>query len=143
MAQFASDPAFVAAHATPLAIHFKPIEGKQISIPDANGKPAGAFYVAPAKGSKVAIIMIHEFWGLNDHIKKEAEHMHAETGYAVLAVDLYEGKVATDAKVASGYMAAVDQARATAIVTTRPRIMATVVLRTRTRFQRRREPRVM
>jgi carboxymethylenebutenolidase len=42
-----------------------------------------------------AVIMIHEWWGLNEHIKHQADVL-ARQGYVVLAVDLYGGKVATD-----------------------------------------------
>jgi carboxymethylenebutenolidase len=42
-----------------------------------------------------AIIMIHEFWGLNDNIKDMAKQMAAE-GYVIMAVDLYNGEVATN-----------------------------------------------
>ncbi len=42
-----------------------------------------------------AVIMIHEWWGLNEHIKDQADLL-AKEGYAVLAVDLYSGEVATD-----------------------------------------------
>ena len=41
------------------------------------------------------IVMIHEWWGLNDNIKDMAEQMASE-GYIVLAVDLYNGEVTTD-----------------------------------------------
>jgi carboxymethylenebutenolidase len=41
-----------------------------------------------------AVVMIHEWWGLNDNIKDMA-NMLAKEGYVVLAVDLY-GEVATD-----------------------------------------------
>lgn len=39
------------------------------------------------------VVMIHEWWGLNDHIKNMADEL-AKEGYAVLAVDLFNGKVA-------------------------------------------------
>src|SRR5215208_1361280 len=42
-----------------------------------------------------AVIMIHEWWGLNEHIKNQADIL-AQEGYVVLAVDLYGGEVATD-----------------------------------------------
>lgn len=46
-------------------------------------------------GKYPAIVMIHEFWGLNDNIKDMAKQMAME-GYVVLAVDLY-GEVTADA----------------------------------------------
>jgi carboxymethylenebutenolidase len=42
-----------------------------------------------------AVIMIHEWFGLNEHIKNQADLL-AKEGYVVLAVDLYRGEVATD-----------------------------------------------
>jgi carboxymethylenebutenolidase len=42
-----------------------------------------------------AVIMIHEWWGLNNHIKDMA-NLLAKEGYVVLAADLYNGKVAAD-----------------------------------------------
>lgn len=52
-------------------------------------KPSTAVEGAPA------IIVIQEWWGLNDNIRAMAEKMAGE-GYIALAVDLYEGKVASD-----------------------------------------------
>ena len=40
-----------------------------------------------------AVVMIHEWWGLNENIKNMAENL-AKEGYVVLAVDLYNGQVA-------------------------------------------------
>jgi carboxymethylenebutenolidase len=41
-----------------------------------------------------AVVMIHEWWGLNDNIKDMADELASE-GYVVLAADLYNGEVAT------------------------------------------------
>src|SRR5439155_25655710 len=46
-------------------------------------------------GAKLpAVIVIHEWWGLNDWVKEEAGKL-ADQGYVTLAIDLYRGKVAT------------------------------------------------
>ena len=45
-------------------------------------------------GNFPGVVMIHEWWGLNDNIKEMANKL-ASHGYIVLAVDLYDGKVAT------------------------------------------------
>jgi len=45
-------------------------------------------------GDYPGIVMIHEWWGLNDNIKAMADNL-ASHGYVVLAVDLYDGDVAT------------------------------------------------
>lgn len=52
------------------------------------------YLAKPAAGSNYpGVVMIHEWWGLNDNIKGMAEKLASE-GYIVLAVDLYAGKVA-------------------------------------------------
>jgi carboxymethylenebutenolidase len=58
------------------------------------------FLVVPEKpGRYPGIVVIHEWWGLNDWVKEETEKLAAQ-GYVALAVDLYRGKVATDAATA-------------------------------------------
>jgi dienelactone hydrolase len=48
------------------------------------------------KGARPGVLVVHEFWGLNDYARHRAE-MLAELGYTALAVDMYgEGKVAAD-----------------------------------------------
>jgi len=56
-----------------------------------------------AKGKLPAIVVIHEWWGLNDWVKEEASKL-ADQGYVTLAVDLYRGKVATTADEAHELM---------------------------------------
>ncbi|MGB8188403.1 MAG: dienelactone hydrolase family protein [Nitrososphaeraceae archaeon] len=53
-----------------------------------------------------AVIMIHEWWGLNNHIKDMA-NLLAKEGYVVLAADLYNGKVAADANEAGNLVQSV------------------------------------
>ncbi|MBI4452907.1 dienelactone hydrolase family protein [Candidatus Woesearchaeota archaeon] len=56
--------------------------------------PAKGYLAQPKEpGNYPGIVMIHEWIGLNDYVKEMARQLAAE-GYVVLAVDLYEGKVA-------------------------------------------------
>ena len=68
---------------------------------------------ANAKAPLPAIVVIHEWWGLNDNIKHWADRLAAD-GYAAVAVDLYGGVVATTPDDAMKAMKAVDPKRATA-----------------------------
>lgn len=63
---------------------------------------------AKAEGPLPGLLVIHEWWGLNDQIKDEARKL-AREGYAVFAIDLYDGEVATDAKRAGELAGAVRQ----------------------------------
>lgn len=53
-----------------------------------------------------AVVLVHDWWGLNDTVRDAARRVAAE-GYAVLAVDLYGGSVATTAAEADALMSAV------------------------------------
>jgi carboxymethylenebutenolidase len=55
--------------------------------------------VPSGAGPHPAVIVIHEWWGLNDWVKEQARRFAAQ-GYVALAVDLYRGKVASDPDVA-------------------------------------------
>jgi carboxymethylenebutenolidase len=61
-----------------------------------------------------AVIMIHEWFGLNEHIKNQADIL-AKEGYVVLAVDLYRGEVATDSNRAMELASSVRNNPASAI----------------------------
>ena len=69
-------------------------------------------YTPPGKGPFPAIVVIHEWWGLNDWVKEEASKL-ADQGYVALAIDLYRGKVATTPDEAHEIMRGVPQDRAT------------------------------
>ena len=56
------------------------------------------------KGKRPGVLVIHEWWGLNDYAKKRAR-MLAELGYVAFAADMYgDGKVTTKREQASGWM---------------------------------------
>ena len=53
-----------------------------------------------------AVVMIHEWWGLNENIKNMAETL-AKEGYVVLAADLYNGQVANTTESAQNLVSKV------------------------------------
>ena len=58
-------------------------------------------------GARPGVIIVHEWWGLNDYIVKRA-HMLAELGYVALAIDMYGGgRTADNPDEAGGLMTAV------------------------------------
>ncbi|MBI3593459.1 MAG: dienelactone hydrolase family protein [Nitrospirae bacterium] len=74
-----------------------------------DGKPLHGYLSKPdGKGPFPAIIMIHEWWGLNKHIKETADKL-SKNGFVVFAVDLYKGKVATNPDEANKFMGEVNK----------------------------------
>src|SRR5262245_51840780 len=63
----------------------------------------GYLALPKGKGTHPGVIVIHEWWGLNDWVKEQADSLAAQ-GYVALAVDLYKGKVANDQETAHQYM---------------------------------------
>jgi carboxymethylenebutenolidase len=71
----------------------------------------GALAVPAGGGPAPGVVVIQEWWGLNEQIKSVAERWAAE-GFLALAVDLYRGALARDATEAGQMMAALDRTRA-------------------------------
>lgn len=85
--------------------------GKMIEF-QADGRTAGGYLVEPeGKGPFPALIVVHEWWGLNDHVKDIADRFAAQ-GYVALAPDLYDGTVTRDSTKAGELMQGLDQKRA-------------------------------
>ena len=59
----------------------------------------GILYTPEGKGPFPGIVVIHEWWGLNDWVKEQASKL-GDQGYEALAIDLYRGKVATTSEMA-------------------------------------------
>jgi carboxymethylenebutenolidase len=79
-----------------------------VTFSSGDGSGQGVLYLPQGPGPHPALIVIHEWWGLTDWIKQEAAH-YASDGYVTLAVDLYRGKVATDADMAHELMRGLPQ----------------------------------
>ena len=114
-AMLTKDKKFVSAHDEPLPFTLPTPKGKDISFKTQDGKEGYAYEVSNGTTDKV-IFVIHEWWGLNDYIKQEAEKIASETGARVIALDLYDKKVATIRDSASKYMGQVKSERAADII---------------------------
>ena len=115
-AMLAADKDFSGGHDAPLPYSYAG-EGKDITFKTPDGKTGRGFEVKSATPSNKYLFVIHEWWGLNDYIKKEAATFASEMpGVNVIAVDLYDGRVATTAEEAGKYMGEVKTERATAIL---------------------------
>ena len=81
--------------------------GEMITFKSNGGTCAG--YLAGSSGP--GVLVIQEYWGLNDHIKDVTDRV-AAAGFIALAPDLYHGKVATNDEEAGKIMGALDFGRA-------------------------------
>lgn len=75
---------------------------ESLSFGTANGD-ATAYVARPDEDTSKAVVVIQEYWGLNDHIKDIANR-YAEEGFIAIAPDLYRGKVASNSEEASKMM---------------------------------------
>ena len=78
---------------------------------ESNGGTAPGYLATPESGSGPGLVVIQEWWGLNDHIKDVADRFAAE-GYVALAPDLYHGKVTDEPDEAGKEMMALNLAQA-------------------------------
>ena len=86
-------------------------DGMRVSYKSGDDTVGGMLYTPAGKGPFPALIVIHEWWGLNDWVKEQASKF-ADEGYVALAVDLYRGKVADTADLAHELMRGVPEDRA-------------------------------
>ncbi len=108
----AATSAFARLHQDPLPLIFEEATGKMISFATTDGKQGMAYAIKAKKKTNNYLLVIHEWYGLNDHIKKEAETLAADLETVnVLALDLYDGKVAAGADSAMKYVQAVKNNR--------------------------------
>ncbi len=78
-----------------LALHAGSVKTETVSYKSGSDMVNGYLALPEGGGKLPALIVIHEWWGLNDWVKEQAQK-YAGQGYVALAVDLYRGKVAAN-----------------------------------------------
>jgi carboxymethylenebutenolidase len=86
-------------------------ESQPVSYQSGDETVNAVLYLPQGKGPFPALVVVHEWWGLNDWVKQQASNL-ADEGYAALAIDLYRGKVATTPDEAHEIMRGVPEDRA-------------------------------
>jgi carboxymethylenebutenolidase len=118
MQLLALNASFKAAHEAPLPLEYTAQKGSMIKFPTKGGADGNAFFIPADETSDKVLIVVHEWWGLNDYIKREAENLHTKLGgkVSIYAVDLYDGNVASDPDAAGKLMNSLTPERGEAII---------------------------
>jgi len=108
LAALLADPAKVAKAAASL---------QTVTTTTPSGRSISAALALPDARPAAAVMLVHEWWGLNDQIKSVAAEL-AGQGYLGLAIDLYGGKVGTKPEEADALMKGVVPAEASETMST-------------------------
>jgi len=86
------------------------VETEEVTYATVNGTSVTGYLARPVDATEPlpALIVIHEWWGLNDNIRMMTERLAGE-GYTALAVDLYNGEFAEDPQTARSLVDSVSQ----------------------------------
>lgn len=117
-AAFTQFEEFNAEHPSPREYeHVSAAGGEMVKLKCPDGTEANAFFIKSQKPSNRWLLVFQEWWGLNDNVKRESEDFYSALGDVnVLAVDMYDGKVATDRQNAGKYMSEFKQERGDLII---------------------------
>jgi carboxymethylenebutenolidase len=109
--------AFVASHELPKVYVHQSLSGGKMITFKTDGIDGRGYLLQSDKKTNNWIFVFQEWWGLNDNIKAEAEKLFKDLGNVnVLALDMYDGNLATTRADASKYMGAFKQERGDAII---------------------------
>ena len=84
--------------------------GKMVQFPSNGGNTSG-YLATPTSGKGPGVLVIQEWWGLVDHIKRVCDRFAAE-GFSALAPDMYHGKTASEPDAAGKLFMALNIAQA-------------------------------
>ena len=115
--QEAATPAFANMHPDVKQSSQEPLVGSMIQYKTSDGLVANGYFIPSKKKSKKWLIVVQEWWGLNEHIKHEADKYSKDLqDMNVLAVDMFDGKVAATIDSAAKLMRAANMDRMTSII---------------------------
>ncbi len=104
---------FRASHQEPTNIIDQELQGEWVEFETPGGGEKGRAYSVSTSGAGNDYLFIfHEWWGLNLHIRSEADRLASELeGVNVLAIDLYDGKETTTRESAAALMESTEESR--------------------------------
>lgn len=105
---------FITAHPLKANEERKPM-GSLVNLGD-YGVDDFAYLAVPERAPIGGVILIHEWWGLNQHMKLTADH-YAAQGYVTVAIDLYNGTSTEDPTQAGALMRELNQKSALKTIT--------------------------
>jgi carboxymethylenebutenolidase len=116
-AMLTQDQKFIDTHLDPYPFTLENKIGHEIAFKTNDGKLGHAYEIKANTATNNFVFVIHEWWGLNDYIKQEAEKIYKNLGNVnVIAIDLYDQQVATVKDSAAKYMQSVKTERAENII---------------------------
>ncbi|MES2863155.1 MAG: dienelactone hydrolase family protein [Bacteroidota bacterium] len=119
MVEFTTDENFIASHQIPLQYtHNSLIGGEMITFKTTDTINGNGYLIKSKTKSNKWLFVYQEWWGLNEYIKKQSDILYNEMGgnVNVLAIDMYDGKVATSREDAAKYMQSATENRLENIV---------------------------
>jgi carboxymethylenebutenolidase len=111
-AQLASAAEFRGSHQLPKSVTSQKAAGVWIEFDTPDEKKGRGYLIKSATPSNKYLFVYHEWWGLNENIVQEAERWAVDLkGVNVVALDLYDGKVATTREAAGELMQSANEVR--------------------------------
>ena len=105
----------LAAIAVALALPHRADANGMVTFTQGSTKVSGYLAIPAGEGTHPAVIVIQEWWGLDDWVKQQADNLSRE-GYLAFAPDLYKGKVAKTSEDAHQYMSGLSEDEAIQIL---------------------------
>lgn len=109
---------FQNAHPIPAELKDLKLRGEMMSLKVEDAAEGNAYFIKAKKESKKYLFVFQEWWGLNDYVKREADRLYKslKAEVNVIAIDLYDGKVATTRAAAAELMKASSRERSEALI---------------------------